>query len=176
MLARERQRLFVVLADLHGRDALLQPIVACEEQVVDLLTSFVCVHLRIRYASMGSERVRVVIVDDQRLFAEALEAILSTDGRITVVGRAEDGRHAIDLVREHAPDVVLMDIAMPVMDGIEATRAIRDELPGTRVIVVTGSAANADVSRARSAGAAGYVTKDQIAGDLVRAILDAAAA
>lgn len=123
---------------------------------------------------MGSERVRVVIADDQRLFAEALEAILSTDGRISVVGRAADGREAVDLAREHQPDVVLMDIAMPVMDGIDATRAIRDELPATSVIVLTGSAANQDVSRARAAGAAGYVTKDQIAGDLVRAILDAA--
>src|SRR3954452_21931064 len=125
---------------------------------------------------MGSDRVSVVIVDDQRLFAEALEAILSTDGRITVLGRAEDGHGAVELAREHAPDVVLMDIAMPVMDGIEATRAIREELPGTRVIVLTGSAENDDISRARPAGASGYVTKDQIAGDLVRAILDAAAA
>jgi len=123
-----------------------------------------------------SEHVRVIIADDQRLFAEALEAILSTDGRISVVARAENGRGALDLAREHEPDVVLMDIAMPVMDGIEATRAIRDEVPGTRIVVVTGSAATDDVSRARSAGASGYVTKDQIAGDLVRAILDAAAA
>jgi DNA-binding NarL/FixJ family response regulator len=122
---------------------------------------------------MGAQRVNVVIADDQRLFAEALEAILSTDGRISVVGRAADGRAAVELVRESKPDVVLMDIAMPVMDGIDATRAIRDESPGTRVIVLTGSAATRDVSRARAAGAAGYVTKDQIAGDLVRAILDA---
>ena len=107
-------------------------------------------------------RVTVVIADDQRLFAEALEAILSTDGRIDVVGRASDGRTAVDLAREHQPDVVLMDIAMPVMDGIDATRAIRSELPSTQV-----------VDRARTAGASGYVTKDQIAGDLVRAILDA---
>lgn len=71
-------------------------------------------------------------------------------------------------------DVVLMDIAMPVMDGIAATEAIRDRSPETRVIVLTGSAAADDVSRARAAGAAGYVTKDQIAGDLVRAILDVA--
>jgi DNA-binding NarL/FixJ family response regulator len=122
---------------------------------------------------MEAQRVNVVIADDQRLFAEALEAILSTDGRITVVGRAADGRAAVELVREWKPDVVLMDIAMPVMDGIDATRAIRDESPQTRVIVLTGSAATHDVSRARAAGAAGYVTKDQIAGDLVRAILDA---
>src|SRR4051794_7594552 len=120
-----------------------------------------------------ADRVRVVIADDQRLFAEALEAILSTDGRIDVVGRALDGRAAVDLAREHQPDVVLMDIAMPVMDGIDATRAIRSELPETRVVVLTGSAATQDVDRARMAGASGYVTKDQIAGDLVRAILDA---
>src|SRR5581483_5365006 len=107
-------------------------------------------------------KVTVVIADDQRLFAEALEAILSTDGRIDVVGRALDGRSAVDLAREHQPDVVLMDIAMPVMDGIDATRAIRTELPATQVVVL-----------ARTAGASGYVTKDQIAGDLVRAILDA---
>jgi DNA-binding NarL/FixJ family response regulator len=131
---------------------------------------------RIPYVEMEAERVRVVIADDQRLFAEALEAILSTDARIAVVGRASDGRDAVAMAREHEPDVVLMDIAMPVMDGIEATRAIRKELPGTHVVVLTGSASSGDVSRARSAGAAGYVTKDQIAGDLVRAILDAAVA
>ena len=124
----------------------------------------------------GSNPVSVVIADDQRLFAEALEAILSSDGRISVVGRAADGREAIELARAHRPDVVLMDIAMPVMDGIDATKAIREEIPGTCVIVLTGSAANQDISRARSAGASGYVTKDQIAGDLVRAILDTAAA
>jgi DNA-binding NarL/FixJ family response regulator len=122
---------------------------------------------------MAANRVRVVIADDQRLFAEALEAILSTDGRIAIVGRAGTGEAAVDLARDEQPDVVLMDIAMPVMDGIAATEAIRRQVPGTRVIVLTGSDAPHDVSRARSAGAAGYVTKDQIAGDLVRAILDA---
>lgn len=122
---------------------------------------------------MGN-RVTVVIADDHRLFAEALEAILSTDARITVIARAADGREAVDLARAHKPDVVLMDIAMPVMDGIDATRAIRGELPDTSVIVLTGSNATGDVSAARAAGASGYVTKDQIAGDLVRAILDSA--
>jgi len=121
-----------------------------------------------------ADRVRVVIADDQRLFAEALEAILSTDGRIDIVGRAVDGRSAVELAVAQAPDVVLMDIAMPVMDGIDATRRIRAELPDTRVVVLTGSAATQDVDRARTAGATGYVTKDQIAGDLVKAILDAA--
>jgi DNA-binding NarL/FixJ family response regulator len=123
---------------------------------------------------MGGRKVRVLIADDHRMFAEALGAILATDGRIKVVGQAGDGRAAVELAQKHRADVVLMDIAMPVMDGIEATREIRKELPKTAVVVVTGSAATRDVSRARSAGAAGYVTKDQIAGDLVRAILDAA--
>jgi DNA-binding NarL/FixJ family response regulator len=123
---------------------------------------------------MGSSRVTVVIADDHRLFAEALEAILSTDARINVVARAADGRQAVDLAVEHRPDVVLMDISMPVMDGIEATREIRGAVPDTAVIVLTGSNATDDVSAARAAGASGYVTKDQIAGDLLRAILDSA--
>ncbi|HEX5449996.1 MAG TPA: response regulator transcription factor [Gaiellaceae bacterium] len=124
---------------------------------------------------MGA-RVSVLIADDQRLFAEALEAILSTDARIHVVGRAYDGKDAVALANKSKPDVVLMDIAMPVLDGIEATKEICRDLPDTRVIVLTGSASNQDVSRARAAGAHGYVTKDQIAGDLLKAILDAASA
>jgi DNA-binding NarL/FixJ family response regulator len=123
---------------------------------------------------MAVPRVTVVIADDQRLFGEALEAILTTDGRFSVLGRALDGRGAVELAKEFSPDVVLMDISMPVMDGIDATRAIAEECPSTRVIMLTGSDATQDVARARSAGAAGYVTKDQIAGDLVRAILDTA--
>jgi DNA-binding NarL/FixJ family response regulator len=125
---------------------------------------------------MRPDQVRVLIADDQRLFAEALEAILSTDGRIKVVGRAADGGGAVDLAREHQPDVVLMDIAMPVLDGFAATAQIREHVPAARVVFLSGSDATQDISRARAVGAAGYVTKDQIAGDLVQAILDAAAA
>jgi DNA-binding NarL/FixJ family response regulator len=124
---------------------------------------------------MGSDQVRVLIADDQRLFAEALEAILSTDARIKVVGRAADGRGAVELAREHQPDVVLMDIAMPVLDGFAATEQIRETVPAARVIILSGSDATQDISRARAVGAAGYVTKDQIAGDLLQAILEAAA-
>jgi DNA-binding NarL/FixJ family response regulator len=123
---------------------------------------------------MAARKLRVLIADDHRMFAEALGAILATDGRIRVVGQATDGRAAVELAQKHKADVVLMDIAMPVMDGIEATRKIRNELPDTAVVMVTGSAATRDVSRARAAGAAAYVTKDQIAGDLVHAILEAA--
>jgi DNA-binding NarL/FixJ family response regulator len=119
-------------------------------------------------------QVRVLIADDQRLFAEALEAILTTDGRIAVVGRALNGEEAVAFARDDRPDVVLMDIAMPVLDGIAATQAIAAGTPETRVVVLTGSDAPEDYTRARAAGASGYVTKNQIAGDLVRAILDAA--
>ena len=118
--------------------------------------------------------VKVLIADDQRLFAEALAAILSTDERIEVVGRAAKGRDAVELVHELRPDVVLMDLSMPLVDGFDATREILRTLPETRVLVVTGSASAADVARARHAGAAGYITKDQIAEDLVRAIFGAA--
>jgi DNA-binding NarL/FixJ family response regulator len=120
-------------------------------------------------------RVRVLIADDQLLFAEALEAVLAMDERIEIVGRAADGREAIELARTHRPDVVLMDLSMPVLDGFEATRTIREELNDTRVVVLSGSAAAADVACARDAGAAAYMTKDQIAQELVDAILDAAA-
>jgi DNA-binding NarL/FixJ family response regulator len=123
---------------------------------------------------VAGNQVRVLIADDQRLFAEALEAILTTDGRIAVMGRAANGEEAVALVRDDRPDVVLMDIAMPVLDGIAATEAIAKETPETRVVVLTGSDSPEDIRRAQAAGAAGYVTKDQLAGDLVRAILDAA--
>lgn len=117
------------------------------------------------------EPTRVLIADDHRLFVEALEAILDADERIEVVGTALNGEQAVRSARSLHPDVVLMDIDMPVLDGIEATRRIREELPETRVLVVTGSNARQDVARARRAGAAAYVTKDRIAADLVGAIL-----
>jgi DNA-binding NarL/FixJ family response regulator len=118
--------------------------------------------------------IRVVIADDHRMFAEALAAILGGDGRIEVVAFAANGREAVDAARATRPDVVLMDISMPVMDGIAAAEAIRDADGGTKVVMLTGSSAAQDIARARSAGAAGYVTKDAISAELVDAILAAA--
>jgi DNA-binding NarL/FixJ family response regulator len=120
--------------------------------------------------------IRVLIADDHRLFAEALEAILGGDGRITVVGQAGDGKEAVRLVQELEPDVVLMDISMPVMDGIEAAREIRVTDGDARILMLTGSNSRADVDGARRAGAAGYVTKDRIASELIDAIVEIAAA
>jgi len=115
--------------------------------------------------------IRVLIADDHRLFAEALEAILAMDGRIEVVGRARDGAEAVQLTAELAPDVVLMDISMPVMDGIEAVREIRSRPESPAVLMLTGSNSRADVDRSRQAGASGYVTKDRIAAELINAIV-----
>jgi DNA-binding NarL/FixJ family response regulator len=118
--------------------------------------------------------IRVLIADDHRLFAEALEAILTAESTIEVVGRARNGAEALEMALDLAPDVVLMDISMPVMDGIEATRQIREARPEACVLMLTGSNAAADVDRSRDAGAAGYVTKDRIASELVDAIVEAA--
>jgi len=119
-------------------------------------------------------RVRVLIADDHRLFAEALEAILSGDERIELVGLAADGSEAVQLAVEQRPDVVLMDISMPRMDGIAAAEAIRAAVPDARILMLTGSNSRADVDGARRAGAAGYVTKDRIASELIDAIVEIA--
>ncbi len=118
--------------------------------------------------------VRVLIADDHRLFAEALEAILAADDRIELVGLAGDGEEAVRLAGEQRPDVILMDISMPLMDGIEAAKAIKAEDGEVNILMLTGSNDRTDVDRARQAGAAGYVTKDRIAAELVEAILEVA--
>ena len=118
--------------------------------------------------------IRVLIADDHRLFAEALEAILGSEDRIAVVGHAGDGQEAVRLAKELKPDIVLMDISMPVMDGIDAAARIRSEDGGARILMLTGSNARTDVDRARRAGAAGYVTKDRIAAELIDAIVEIA--
>jgi DNA-binding NarL/FixJ family response regulator len=116
--------------------------------------------------------LRVLIADDHRLFAEALEAILADDERIEVVGRASDGSETVTLARTLEPDVVLMDVSMPVLDGFEATREIRAAGEGVHVLMLTGSNSREDVDRSREAGASGYVTKDRIASELVAAIVE----
>ena len=118
------------------------------------------------------DKIRVLIADDHRMFAEALEAILETDDRLETAGHAADGAEAVRLALQARPDVILMDIAMPVMDGLQATKQIRDQWPGACVLMLTGSNSRSDVDRAREAGAAGYVTKERIAAELIDAILE----
>jgi DNA-binding NarL/FixJ family response regulator len=107
----------------------------------------------------NGDRIRVLIADDHRMFAEALEAILATDDRLEAAGQAGDGAEAVRLALKTRPDVILMDIAMPVMDGLQATKQIRKQWPTACVLMLTGSNSRSDVDRARDAGAAGYVTK-----------------
>jgi len=118
--------------------------------------------------------VRVLIADDHRLFAEALEAVLATEERIEVVGRAADGEEAVALARTLRPDVVALDISMPVMDGFEAAVQLELLEHPPAVLMLTGSSAPEDVERARAVGVKGYITKDAIAASLVDAILAAA--
>ena len=125
-------------------------------------------------AAAANRPIRVLIADDHRLFAEALEAILAADNRIEVVGYARDGKQAVDLALERRPDVTLMDIDMPVLDGVAATRTIRQRWSNACILMLTGSNAPEDVDRARRAGAAGYVTKDRIASELIGAIAEIA--
>jgi DNA-binding NarL/FixJ family response regulator len=120
------------------------------------------------------DRIRVLIADDHRLFGQALEAILATDDRLEVVGHAGDGSEAVQLALSVKPEVILMDISMPIMDGFQATKQIRKQRPHARVLMLTGSNSRIDVDRAREAGAAGYITKDRIAAELIDAILEVA--
>ena len=126
-------------------------------------------------ALMAADTVRVLIVDDHDLFVDALRALLETEQGIDVVATAPNGLEAVERVVELEPEVVLMDVSMPVLDGFEATRAIRKRAPSTRVLFVTGSNAEEDLERAREAGASGYISKDRIAAELVEAIRKAAA-
>jgi DNA-binding NarL/FixJ family response regulator len=117
-------------------------------------------------------RIRVLIADDHRLFGQALEAILATDDRLEVIGQAADGAEAVQLALNVDPDVILMDIAMPIMDGLQATKQIRKQKPQACILMLTGSNSRTDVDQARQAGAAGYVTKDRIAAELIEAIVE----
>jgi DNA-binding NarL/FixJ family response regulator len=119
--------------------------------------------------------VRVLLADDQRLVRESLATLLRLLGGIELVASASDGEDAIALAIAHEPDVVLMDLRMPRMDGIEATRHLRERMPAVRVIALTTFADDESVLGALRAGARGYLTKDAGADDIRSAILAVAA-
>lgn len=116
--------------------------------------------------------IRVLVADDQRLFAESLKYVLegASRGSIEVIGIAENGRVAVQMTESHDPDVVLMDIRMPVMDGVKATSAIHQDFPRTKVLVLTTFNDDDLAVSALSSGATGYVLKDTAPQDLIRAI------
>jgi DNA-binding NarL/FixJ family response regulator len=116
--------------------------------------------------------LRVLIADDDPLFVETVKALLAGDDRVEVAGTASNGQDAVDLANALVPDLTLMDISMPVLDGIEAARRIRLEQPSAAVLILTGSSIATDIDRARQAGVAGILTKDRLGTQLVDAILD----
>ena len=114
--------------------------------------------------------IRVAVVDDQRLFVDGLVRILNAQPGMEVVGKAHDGEEAVRLCLEHEPDVVLMDISMPGMDGVAATRKLRDLLPSTSIVILTVHSDDSNVFRGIKAGALGYLLKDCTPEDLTHAI------
>jgi CheY-like chemotaxis protein len=116
----------------------------------------------------------VLVVEDDDSFAEALTELLEADGRLQVVGRARDGRQAIELAEALQPDVVLMDIVLPVMDGVEATGEIRRRQPSIAVVGVTGSEYEERALEVRDAGAVDFVRKGRLEPDLVEIVVAAA--
>jgi DNA-binding NarL/FixJ family response regulator len=121
-----------------------------------------------------SDPVRVLLVDDQALFREALATLLAVRPEIEVVGEAGDGAGALERAAALRPDVVLMDLHMPVLDGIAATRRLRVEQPDIRVLALTTFDDDEDVFAALRAGAVGYLLKDVASERLVEALLAAA--
>lgn len=118
----------------------------------------------------GGNRSLIVIADDRPLFRSALVQMLDSPPDLEVVGQAINGREAVDLCRRLCPDLVLMDITMPVMDGVEATRTIKREFPHTIVMVLTASAEPNELLRALEAGAAGYVLKEADPTEVIEAV------
>jgi DNA-binding NarL/FixJ family response regulator len=121
---------------------------------------------------MTEAPLRILICDDDEKLAAAVETILEDDGRFVCIGRATSGAQAVQIVEAEAPDIVLMDIGMPGLNGIDATRAIRDRDAGQHVVIYTGSDVYDDVARADAAGANGYLHQSALTSpDLADALL-----
>jgi len=118
-----------------------------------------------------AEPLRLLLADDHPVVRAGLAAVLKFDPRFTVVAEAADGHAAIAAHREHRPDITLMDVRMPHLDGIEAARRIRVQSPGARILMLTTYNAEEDIRRAMDAGASGYLLKDSSQDDLITALL-----
>ena len=117
-----------------------------------------------------STTVRVLIADDHSIFRQGLATIISRDPDMVVIAQAENGQQAIDLFREHQPDVTLMDLRMPEVEGVEAIIAIRDKFKSARIIVLTTYDSDEDIYRGLQAGAKGYLLKETEPDELLNAI------
>ncbi len=115
-------------------------------------------------------KVKILIVDDHALLRDGIRALLGVYDEIEIVGEASEGKEAIEKTREYAPDVILMDLVMPGMDGLEATRRIRKSIPAAKVLVLTQHETKAYILSAVKAGAAGYIPKKALSSELLTAI------
>jgi DNA-binding NarL/FixJ family response regulator len=122
------------------------------------------------HTNPGSNVIKLMIVDDHPLLREGIAAVIQSEGDMVLVAEANNGREALKCFREHQPDVTLMDLLMPEMDGVDATIAIRAEWPQARIVILTTYSGDALALRALKAGASGYLLKSLIRTDLLEAI------
>ena len=117
-----------------------------------------------------SERIRVLVADDHPVVRAGLAAVIAQEADLELVAQAENGERGVALFREHQPDVVLMDLRMPIMDGVQAIRTITAQFPAARILALTTYEGDADIRRALEAGARGYLLKDMLLTDVITAI------
>ena len=124
----------------------------------------------------GDEKIRILIIEDNKVFREALELLLGLRSDLIVVASVSDGEEVVPACREHHPHVALMDYRLPGLDGIEATRALKQACPEVAVVALTASANRDEMQALRDAGAVACLTKDQELDEIIEAIHQAAAA
>lgn len=118
------------------------------------------------------KKIRILLVDDHRMVREGLRRIINTHDDMIIVGEAADGKEAVELAREIHPDIILMDVNMPVMNGIEATRRIIDDIPKMQIIGLSMNGKDKIIEEMKSAGASTYLKKSEAFESLVKAIRD----
>lgn len=120
--------------------------------------------------STGPEPIRILVADDHPLMRDGFAALIRQRTDMRLVGEAANGQQAVEMFRQHRPDVTLMDLGMPVMDGVAAIRAIRKEFPSARILVLTMRNGDEDVHQALQAGARGFLLKDSTWQEITQAI------
>jgi DNA-binding NarL/FixJ family response regulator len=126
-----------------------------------------------KYCKRGTRRkymITVLLADDHKIVREGLRSIVEASADLQIIGLAENGQQAVELAILHCPDVAVMDISMPVMDGIEATRLIRARCPQTRLVMISWYDSPKYIQRGLGAGAQGYVLKDDAGTELIAAV------